>query len=159
MIRRTRPSAFAVNALEAQLALETYAPDELEEVRAALEILRSSIPAPEPAAPSSPRAQLNVDYRAEGMGGRGRLYMDVDGRKLRDLVENDALDEAQVYVFTDSGRLSGVQVDNAATLADRLEGVLHELETLNLERVDCVEAGLEDASVGDVLRWVVEHRI
>jgi hypothetical protein len=160
MIARTRPSAFAVSALEAQLQLETYTPDELEEVRAALDDLRTRLePVPASAPSSSRRAQLNVEYRAEGMGGRGRIYADVDGRKLRDLLENDTLDAAQVYVFTDNGHFAGFQVDNAAALPDRLEPVLLALEGLNLERVDCAEAGLEDVSLGDVLRWVVNRKL
>jgi hypothetical protein len=163
MIGRTRPSEFAVRALETQLEREvsSFEAAELEELKVALETLRAQIPNAEQVyvVPRDAQAQLNVEYRAEGMGGRGRIYAEIEGRKLRDLLENTVLDEAQVYVFTDAGRLSGFQVDNANTLSNRLEPVLATLETLNLEHVDCVEANLEDAGLSDVLRWVVENRI
>jgi hypothetical protein len=163
MIGRTRPSEFAVRALETQLAREAAGFDaaELEELHGALRALQAQIPNLEqaPSAPRDTRAQLNVEYRAEGMGGRGRIYAEVEGKKLRDLLENKVLDDAQVYVFTDAELLSGFQVDNANTLSDRLEPVLEALNSLNLERVDCPEANLEDVGLSDVLRWVVENRI
>ena len=163
MIAKTRPSEFAVQALKAQLERETYNPSDLAEIRAALGALRSAIVTEPTPSPSSKRAQLSVDYRSEGMGGRGRIYAEIDGRKLRDLLENTVLDAAQVYVFTDAGRLSGLQVDNAATLPERLEPVLAALDALalthDLERVDCPEAGLESASLSDVLRWVVSTKL
>lgn len=163
MISKTRPTEFALRALRAQLERETFSASDLEQLRAALETLQSKI-TPEPTlARSSQRAQLSVDYRSEGMGGRGRIYAEVDGRKLRDLLENTVLDNAQVYVFTDAGRLSGLQVDNAATLPERFETVLPALDALalehHLETVDCSEAGLEAASLSDVLRWVVTTKL
>ena len=161
MIAKTRPTAFALRALQAQLERETFAAADLEQIHTALETLRSEI-VTEPA-PISHRVQLSVDYRSEGMGGRGRIYAEIDGRKLRDLLENAVLDDAQVYVFTDAGRLSGLQVDNAATLPERLEPVLLALDALALEHdlevVDCREAGLEAASLSDVLRWVVRTKL
>ncbi len=161
MIARTRPSEFAVTALETQLGREagSFAPDELEALRAALQALKMRVTPDAPDQTSGARGSLNVDFRREGMGGKGRIYAEIEGRKLRDLMENPVLDEAQVYVFTDAGRLAGFQVDNANTLPDRLEGVLNELESLDLERVACPEAGLEDASLSDVLRWVVQARV
>ena len=163
MIAKTRPTEFALQALKAQLERETFSASDLEQIRSSLETLRSQItPEPTPS-PLSQRAQLSVDYRSEGMGGRGRIYAEVDGRKLRDLLENTVLDDAQVYVFTDAGRLSGLQVDNAATLPERLEPVVAALDALalehHLETVDCSEAGLEAASLSDVLRWVVTTKL
>ena len=163
MIGRTRPTEFAVRALKTQLEREVSGFDsvELEELHSALETLRTQIPNLEPAqlVSQATRSQINVEYRAEGMGGKGRIYAEIEGRKLRDLLENTVLDDAQVYVFTDAGPLSGFQVDNANTLSDRLEPVLNALDGLNIERVDCVEASLEDAGLSDVLRWVVANRI
>ena len=163
MIAKTRPSAFALQALKLQLEREDYEASDVEQIRAALGTLQSKITL-EPRLPrSSARAQLSVDYRSEGMGGRGRIYAEVDGRKLRDLLENTVLDDAQVYVFTDAGHLSGLQVDNAATLPERFETVLLALDALalehGLEAVDCREAGLESASLSDVLRWVVNNKL
>ena len=163
MIGRTRPSEFAVQALETQLAREATGFNglELEELHDALEALRAQVPnaAQDQALAQAARAQLNVEHRAEGMGGRGRIYAEIEGRKLRDLLDDTVLDDAQVYIFTDAGRLSGFQVDNANNLPDRLGPVLNALDGLNLEHVDCVEAGLEDAGLSDVLRWVVANRI
>ena len=163
MIAKTRPTEFALQALKAQLERETFSASDLEEIHASLETLRSKITLEPASSPSSTRAQLSVDYRSEGMGGRGRIYAEVGERKLRDLLENTVLDEAQVYVFTDAGRLSGLQVDNAATLPNRLEIVLLALDALTLEHhletMDCTEAGLEGASLSDVLRWVVDTKL
>ena len=163
MIAKTRPSEFAVQALRAQLERESFSALDLQRIHAALETLRLQIVAEPAPSPSSGWAQLSVDYRSEGMGGRGRIYAEIDGRKLRDLLESAILDDAQVYVFTDAGHLSGLQVDNAATLADRLEVVLTALNALTLEHhlepVDCTEAGLEAASLSDVLRWVVSTKL
>ena len=163
MIAKTRPTAFALRALQTQLERETFTAPDLEQIHASLELLHSQIVVEPAASPSSRRAQLSVDYRSEGMGGRGRIYAEVDGRKLRELLENAVLDNAQVYVFTDAGSLSGLQVDNAATLADRFETVLLALDALTLEHhletVDCVEAGLEEATLSDVLRWVVSTKL
>jgi hypothetical protein len=163
MIHRTRPSEFAVQALETQLSREAvgFSETELEELYDALRTLRTQIPnAVQPhTIPREASAQLNVEYRAEGMGGKGRIYAEIEGRQLRDLLESTVLDDAQVHVFTDAGLLSGFQVDNANTLSDRLEPVLTALDALNLEPVDCVEAGLTGAGLSDVLRWVVGSRI
>jgi hypothetical protein len=161
MIARTRPTQFAVNALGTQLEREAgnFDAAELEGIRVALLNLKDQILEDAPAPTSRARAVLNVDYRSEGMGGKGRIYAEVEGRKLRDLLENPALDDAQVYVFLERGALAGVQVDNANTLPERLAAVLTELETLNLERVDCPEAGLESAQVSEVLQWVVTARL
>ncbi|NJK43679.1 MAG: hypothetical protein HC933_04840 [Pleurocapsa sp. SU_196_0] len=157
MIARTRPTRFAVNALETQLGREAAQFDaaELKVIRAALSNLEDQILKDTPAQTTHTGAVLNVDYRPEGMGGKGRIYAEVEGRKLRDLLENTVLDDAQVYVFLERGAVAGIQVDNANTLPERLETVLTELEALNLERVDCPEAGLEEARVTEVLRWVV----
>ena len=163
MIAKTRPSEFALQALQVQLERETFTASDLEQIHAALETLQSKITLEPAPSSSSTRAQLSVDYRSEGMGGRGRIYAEIDGRKLCDLLEHPELDDAQVYVFTDAGRLSGLQVDNAATLPNRLEPVLLALDTLalehHLEAVNCTEAGLEEASLSDVLRWVVGTKL
>lgn len=163
MIAKTRPSEFALRALQVQLERETFSASDLEQIHIALETLRSQITLEPRLLPSSARPQLSVDYRSEGMGGRGRIYAEVDGRKLRDLLEHPELDEAQVYVFTDTGCLSGLQVDNAAALPKRLESVLTALDALTLEHhlelVDCSEAGLKAASLSDVLRWVVSTKL
>lgn len=163
MIAKTRPSEFALRALQMQLEREHYDPPDFEQLHAALEGLRSKIVTEPALAHSSARARLSVDYRSEGMGGRGRIYAEIDGRKLRDLLESDVLNEMQVYVFTEAGRLSGLQVDNAATLPNRLETVLTALDALALEHyleaVDCPEAGLEAASLSDVLRWVASTKL
>ncbi len=163
MIAKTRPSEFALRALTAQLEREDYDASDLEQIHAALGTLRSKITLEPVPSPSSTRAQLSADYRSEGMGGRGRIYAEVDGRKLRDLLEHPDLDEAQVYVFTDAGHLSGLQVDNAATLPDRLGVVVTALDALTLEHhletVDCSEAGLTAASLSDVLRWIVSTKL
>jgi hypothetical protein len=161
MIARTRPSAFAVNALETQLQreAESFDASELQDVRRALADLQSRVIDETPQHPSSARALMNVDDRPEGMGGKGRIYAEVEGRKLRDLLEHPPLDDAQVYVFLENDRLAGVQVDNANSLSERFETVFEELERLNLERVDLPEAGLEAVTVGEVLRWIVNSRL
>lgn len=163
MIAKTRPSEFALRALKLQLERETFSASDVEQIQAALETLRREITLEPIPSPLSARAQLSVDYRSEGMGGRGRIYAEIDGRKLRDLIENTVLDDAQVYVFTDNGRLSGLQVDNAATLPERLEPVLLALDALalehGLETVDCTEAGLISARLSDALRWIVNAKL
>jgi hypothetical protein len=50
-------------------------------------------------------------------------------------------------------------VDNAASLPKQLSETLEALSRLELPRVDCAEAGLENASITDVLSWAVQHRV
>ena len=161
MIRRTRPSAFAVNALQVQLAREAgnFDAGELEALRDALAGLAAQVKAEASevqARTPEARATLSLEHRREGMGGRGRIYAEIEGRPLRDLLDHPVLDEAQVYIFMDSGRVAGFQVDNANTLAERLEPVLVALETLELEHVDWPERGLSDLSLSEVLRRAIE---
>ena len=93
------------------------------------------------------------------MGGRGRLYLEIAGREQLEPLESEILDDLKVYVFTDGARFAGLQIDNANSLADRLEPALNGLSTLELEAVDCLEADLEHVEVGEVLIWAVNNRI
>ncbi len=157
MINRTRPSAFAVQALRAQLEREhgTLQVDEFQKLDAALDALHHQIPA-EP----SPRTDnLNIDYRPEGMGGRGRLYLELEGRQSLELLDAPALDEVQVYVFRDAQGFSGVQVDAANTLPERFKAAMQGLNALDLPRVDASEAGLVNVPVSAVIEWIVEHKL
>lgn len=162
MIARVKPSAFAVTALEREFTLNAVSDDltetEMLEIRNALEQLANQVLETR-AAPTSDRPQMTIDYRSEGMGGRGRLYLEIAGREQLEALESEILDDLKVYVFTDGSSFAGLQIDNANTLADRLEPALNGLSTLELETVDCVEAELEGVRVEGVLMWAVKNRI
>jgi hypothetical protein len=162
MISRVRPSAFAVTALERELTQNAVSDDltetEMLEIQAALEQLSSQVLETRET-PTSTRPQMTIDYRSEGMGGRGRLYLEIAGREQLEPLESEILDALQVYVFTDGVSFAGLQIDNANTFPDRLEQTLNGLSTLELETVDCLEAGLEQVGVEEVLMWAVMNRI
>jgi hypothetical protein len=162
MISRVKPSAFAVTALEREFTLNAVSDDlsdtEMLEIRNALEQLSSQVLETR-ATPVSDRPQMTIDYRSEGMGGRGRLYLEIAGREQLEALESDTLDDLKVYVFTDGSSFAGLQVDDANTLGDRLEKTLNGLSTLELETVDCLEANLEHVEVEEVLVWAVVNRI
>lgn len=165
MISRTQPSAFAVDALKREFARNAPTDDlsesEAHEVQAALEAL-------EGAARETPlrhvsdttgRLQAVIEYRLHGAGGKGRLFIEIEGKSQLEPLENTVLDAFQVYVMLDGESFAGLQVDNAASLPERLSETLEALSTLELPNVDCAEAGLENASVTDVLDWAVQHRV
>jgi hypothetical protein len=162
MISRVKPSAFAVTALERELTQNAVSDDlnetEMLEIRNAIKQLSNQVLETR-VTTSSDRPQMTIDYRAEGMGGRGRLYLEIAGREQLEALESEVLDSLQVYVFTDGLMFAGLQVDDANSLADRLEPALNGLSTLELETVDCLEANLEHVGVGEVLMWAVVNRI
>jgi hypothetical protein len=162
MISRVKPSAFAVTALERGFTLNRVSHDlnetEMLEIRNAIKQLSNQVLETR-VTTSSDRPQMTIDYRAEGMGGRGRLYLEIAGREQLEALESEVLDSLQVYVFTDGLMFAGLQVDDANSLADRLEPALNGLSTLELETVDCLEANLEHVGVGEVLMWAVVNRI
>jgi hypothetical protein len=165
MISRTQPSAFAVDALKREFARNTSTDDlsesEANEVQAALERF-------EVAARETPLRQVSdttgnlqtvIEYRPHGAGGKGRLFIEIEGRSQLEPLENTMLDRLRVYVMLDGESFAGLQVDNAASLPEQLSETLEALSRLELPRVDCAEAGLENASVADVLSWAVQHRV
>jgi hypothetical protein len=162
MISRVKPSAFAITALEREFTLNAVSDDlnetEILEIRHALEALANQVLETRET-PISDRPQMTIDYRSEGMGGRGRLYLEIAGREQLEPLESDVLDDLKVYVFTDGSSFAGLQIDDANTLADKLEPALQELRNLELPLVDCVEANLERVGVGEVLVWAVVNRI
>jgi hypothetical protein len=162
MIARVKPSAFAMTALEREFTLnvvsDALSATEILEIRNALEALASQVSETR-ATPTSDRPQMTIDHRTEGMGGRGRLYLEIAGREQIEPLESEILDDFKVYVFTDSSSFAGLQVDDANTLGNRLEETLKGLSTLELETVDCVEADLENVGVEEVLMWAVNNRI
>jgi hypothetical protein len=162
MISRVKPSAFAVTALEREFTQNAVSDDltetEMLKIRNALEQLSNQILETR-ATPTSTRPQMTIDYRSEGMGGRGRLYLEIAGREQLEPLESEILDDLKVYVFTDGVNFAGLQVDDANSLADRLEPAVNGLSTLELETVDCLEAGLEQVGVGLVLEWAAVNRI
>jgi hypothetical protein len=162
MISRVKPSAFAVTALEREFTLNAVSDDlsdvEMLEIRAALETLANQVLETR-ATPVSDRPQMTIDYRAEGMGGQGRLYLEIAGQDQLEPLESEELDPFQIYVFMSDSSFAGLQVDNANTLADKLERALQELRNLELPLVDCLEANLERVRVEVVLVWAVKNRI
>jgi hypothetical protein len=162
MIARVKPSTFAVTALEREFTLNAVSDElsdtEMLEIRKALEALSNQVIETR-ATPTSERPQMTIDHRPEGMGARGRLYLEIAGREQLEPLESEILDDLKVYVFTDGSSFSGLQVDDANTLPDRLNPALNGLSTLELETVDCVEAELEDVRIGEVLVWAVVNRI
>ncbi len=147
MISRTRPSEFAVKALQTQLEKEraNLEPSEFEKLLLALTQLEVQ---PEN---TNQLGVVNIDYRADGMGGQGRLYLEVGGRPLREVLDNQALDAVQVYVFMNGLQLAGLQVDAANSLPERLPAALRALADLNLELLDCPDVGLTSASLATIL--------
>jgi hypothetical protein len=151
MIARTQKTAFALSALKAQLERERHGLAQ-SEFLALWQQLSSLEPSTDP---STQTGLVNLDYRPEGMGGRGRLYLEVGGRTMRQLIDNEHLDALQVYLFEDGTQFAGLQIDNANSLPERLPAVLSGLEPLLLEPLDCSEAGLYGASLGQILEWAV----
>ncbi len=162
MIARVKPSAFAVTALGREFTLnavsDALTETEMLEIRHALEQLSNQVLETR-ATPTSDRPQMTIDYRREGMGGQGRLYLEITGQEQLELLESEELDPFQIYVFMSNSSFAGLQVDNANTLADKLEPALQELRNLELPLVDCVEANLERVGVAEVLMWAVNNRI
>jgi hypothetical protein len=163
MITRTRASDFAVRALENELRRAEMNDADRLEVKNALENLRAQIvlevvPKSDALA-SSERPQASIEYRPHGDANKGRLYLEIEGREQVETIEHDGLDALEVYVFSDAKGFAGLQVDNAKTLPERLEHALELLRTSDLPNVDCTEAGLENATVADVLAWSCTHRI
>jgi hypothetical protein len=162
MISRVKPSAFAITALKRELTQNAVSDDltetEMLKIRQVIEQLSSRVLETRET-PTSDRPQMTIDYRAEGMGGQGRLYLEITGQEQLEPLESKVLDNLKVYVFMDGLSFAGLQVDDANTLADRLEPALSGLSTLELETVDCFEANLEHVGVGEVLMWAVVNRI
>ncbi len=162
MIARVKPSAFALTALEREFTLNAVSDDLSEterlEIRNALEALANQVLETR-AIITSDRPQMTIDYRAEGMGGQGRLYLEITGQDQLEPLESEELDPFQIYVFMSDSSFAGLQVDNANTLADKLEPAVQELRNLELPLVDCLEANLEKVGVGEVLVWAVNNRI
>jgi hypothetical protein len=166
MIQRTRPTAFAVDALESEFgrnaASDGLTESEVQEIRAALERLsleRQTVGAQLIAPFPIERPRASIEYRPHGSGGRGRLFIEIEDRAQLEPLENPVLDDFKVYVMTDGSDFAGVQVDDATELPARLEIALEALNALELPTVDCGEAGLEGARISDVLAWAVEHRV
>jgi hypothetical protein len=157
MISKTRPSAFALQALKNQLEREKdgLLPIELEKLWLALEQLEVK---PDEAPQTG---VVNLDYRPEGMGGQGRLYLEIGGRTMREVLDNEALDAVQVYVFMNGSVLAGVQVDAAKTLPERLAVTLRALEALeqelSLELLDCPDVGLINSSLSAIFEAAVKR--
>jgi hypothetical protein len=162
MISRVKPSAFAVTALEREFTQNSVSDNltetEMLEIRQALEQLSNQVLETRETITST-RPQITIDYRSEGMGGRGRLYLEITGQEQLEPLESEELDPFQIYVFMSDSSFAGLQVDNANTLAEKLEPALQELRNLELPLVDCVEANLERVGVGEVLKWAVVNRI
>lgn len=166
MIHRTRPTAFAIRALEAEFArhaiLDGLTESEVREIRSAIE--KRSLEA-QPAgtqliAPSSAeRPRASIEYRPHGSGGRGRLFIEIEGKTQLEPLENPVLDDLKVYVMTDGSAFAGLQVDDATELPAQLEIALEALTALGLPEVDCTEADLEGVRIAEVLAWAVEHRV
>ena len=159
MIARTRASDFAVRALEAELIRAELDDADRLEVESALENLRTQIVLEVEPVVSSERPRASIEYRPHGDANKGRLYLELDGREQIETIEHDGLDALEVYVFSDTEGFAGLQIDNAKTLPERLEKAIEILRHADFPRVDCPEAGLEDASVADVLAWSCTHRI
>jgi hypothetical protein len=159
MIARTRASDFAVRALENELRRAEMPESDRLEVENALEQLRNQIVLEIVPTASSERPQASIEYRPHGDANKGRLYLEIEGREQVETIEHDGLDALEVYVFSDAKGFAGLQVDNAKTLPERLENALELLRNTDFPAVDCQEAGLENATVADVLAWSCTHRI
>ena len=159
MIARTRASDFAVRALKNELRRCELPETDRLAVASALERLRAQIVLEVVPLASSERPQASVEYRPHGDANKGRLYLEIEGREQVETIEHDGLDALEVYVFSDAKGFAGLQIDNAKTLPERRERAIELLRHADFPRVDCPEAGLEDASVADVLAWSCTHRI
>ncbi len=164
MIGRTRPTGFAIKALETEFARHVESDglteSDVQEIRAALEKRILENAGTQPIAPSpTAHLQASIEYRPNGSGDKGRLFIEIEDRAQLEPLENPALDEFKVYVMTDGSRFAGLQVDDATQLPPRLEVAIDELDALELPVVDCVEAGLEGAEISDVLAWAVRNRV
>ncbi len=157
MIARTHPSAFALQALKNQLEREqeNLQPSELETLWQQLRLLEI---VPDQA---TQIGVVNLDYRPEGMGGAGRLYLEIGGRTMREVLDNEALDAVQVYVFMNGSSLAGLQVDAANSLPERLPITLRALETLEqdlqLELLDCPDVGLTNSHLSVIFEAAVKR--
>lgn len=164
MIARTRPDDRAVAALERELARPGSLPDERArpEVMAAIEALRGRAAAAGAGEAPSGRLELEVDYRPHAQGGAGRLFLEVRGRLSTLAGVPYDLSSPGIYLFSDERGFSGLQVDEANSLPERLAAALEELRPLELPPVDLPEAGLANVHVADALEWasreVVEDR-
>jgi hypothetical protein len=159
MIARTRASDFAIRALKNELLRSELPESDRLAVKNALEQLRAQIVLEVVPVISSARPQASIEYRPHGDANKGRLYLEIEGREQIETIEHDGLDALEVYVFADPKGFAGLQVDNAKTLPERLEHALDLLRLTDFPNVDCTEAGLENASVADVLAWSCTHRI
>jgi hypothetical protein len=164
MIQRTRPTAFAVKALETEfernLASDGLTESDVQELRAAIRGRSlETVGTPSTALSPTHHPRASIEYRPHGSGGKGRLFIEIEDRAQLEPLEHPVLDEFKVYVMLDGSRFAGVQVDDATELPARLEDALTTLNALELPAVDCPEADLEGASVADVLAWAVKHRV
>jgi hypothetical protein len=159
MIARTRVSDFALRALENELRRSKLPELDRLEVEKALEHLRTQIVLEVVPVVSSERPQASIEYRPHGDANKGRLYLEIEGREQVETIEHDDLDALEVYVFSDAKGFAGLQIDNAKTLPERLENALELLRNNGFPNVDCTEAGLENATVADLLAWSCTHRI
>lgn len=168
MIQRTRPTVFAVSALEAELernlGTDGLSDSDVNEIRASLEKLVLEAQPVRAALAPTERLQAAIEYRPNGSGGRGRLFIEIEGRAQLEPLETltpqiGVLDEFKVYIMTDGSAFAGLQVDDATELPARSEGARAALDALDLPAVDCSEANLQSASVSDVLSWALEHRV
>jgi hypothetical protein len=157
MIARTRPTPQSVAALRAELQRDpALGGGERAQVLAAIESLASRVTdPPEEPRSSTGRLEMLVDYRPGAQGGKGRLFLEVAGREQKTLGEPYDLDLPGIYLFGDEQGFSGLQVDAANELPDRLDEVLAALRGLPLPPVDCAQARLTNGHVADVLDWVV----
>jgi hypothetical protein len=134
---------------------------EIQHLTAVLLALQAEIAQAEAAhaTAASDHPQVNVDYRAEGLNGRGRLYLEVLGRQQRYPDEPFALPFEGMYLFSDDIGFAGLQVDDVNTMIERLEPVLLALAALDLPPLDCPEAQLTAVHIATVLEWAVKTRI
>ncbi len=164
MIERTRPTTFAVRALETEFALhlesDGLTESDVQEIRAALKKRSLEKTGTRPIAPSpAAHPHASIEYRPNGSGGKGRLFIEIEDQAQLEPLENPALDEFKVYVMMDDSRFAGLQVDDATALPPRLRAALDALNALELPVVDCVDANLTSVRISDVLAWAVQNRV
>jgi hypothetical protein len=109
-----------------------------------------------PDAPLRPRA--NLDYRAEGLQGRGRLYIEIDDRPQIYPDDPVTLPFDFIYLFGSDLGFAGLQIDGVDKLIDQRDLVISTLKAIDLPVIDCPEAGLRDVHIVDVLVWWLEHQ-
>ena len=148
-----------MRALENELRRSELPQTDRLAVASALELLRTQIVPESNLVISSERPQASIEYRPHGDANKGRLYLEIEGREQVETIEHDGLDALEVYVFSAVEGFAGLQIDNAKTLPERLGQALEILRSTDFPNVNCPEAGLEDASVADVLAWSCTHRI